>query len=178
MSTEDVSQLSLSSGVLIYILTFLDGRDIVRFCTTNRAFYRFYKKSYFLQSLVQLDVCGAEACLGPHSFDPRKRLSYMKTRESLWQFADPNLPALRPRTRRDPGPFTQLMGVDEDIFWFGLGTNIPRVVRALQFSNKEREALWRNFVVGETSEDIKVVDTCLAVQEHNLIAILTLPPLT
>ena len=64
MNTTIALQTSLPTEVILYILTFLDGKDIVRFGATNLAFSTLYKKSSLLQSLVQLDLCGVEACVG------------------------------------------------------------------------------------------------------------------
>ena len=78
----------------------------------------------------------------------------MKMRESLWQLQVPypnlDLRALRPLTRRDPGPFKLLMGIDEDIFWFGLGTITGHCLFVSYYSRFVRDVLLLDVNVGLT----------------------------
>jgi len=178
---------SLSADVLLYIMTFLDGQDIVMLSRTNRTLFNLYKKSPSLQSLVQLDICGAEACIGSLNFDSRERLSYMIARESLWlRMAGSHELAFTRKNNR--GPPARLSGSEEGgIYWYGLAyapgpepelgevTLEARAVRAFQYSRNGLEASWRTFTVSENSDEFEVVHACLAVQEHDLIAVFTLP---
>jgi len=174
MNTTIALETSLPTEVILYILTFLDGRDIVRFGATNRAFSTLYKESSLLQSLVQLDFSGAEACIGPPNFGPHERLCYMKARESLWL---QSLSGIVTRTIKGPDSYghPKLCGADEGIYWFVAKTS-PGVVGTFQFSHCEEETPWRTFTLDGALDDIEVIHVCLAIQEYDLIAIFTLPP--
>jgi len=95
-------------------LTFLDGQDIVRFSVTNRAFYNLYNESALLQSLLQLDIFSAEACISPPNIGSRKRLPYMIARESMWNRIS-RLPELALIHRRVAGSPEKFYNFDEGV---------------------------------------------------------------
>ena len=130
---------------------------------------------------MQLEICGAEACIGPSNLGSRERLAYMKARESLWL----NMDSLSVVThRRNPGPSRWFSDSDDGLFWVKLGISMPNgassggeAVRAFQICQPMGESTWRDFAINEDLENIRVIYVCLDIQEHDLIAIFTLPDL-
>lgn len=177
----------IPTEVLLYILSFLNSQSLTRFGSTSRAHYHLLKEDPYLQSLMQLELCGAEACLGPPSFGPRERLSYMMSWESSWLQALYNPSDLM--YNMVLGPYLQFCDIHDGVFVYGVSNppqddgdtsandELCRFVRTLRLRDPAGDDSRREFVINNHSNE-SIFQARLSLQEHDLIAIFTIPPLT
>jgi hypothetical protein len=164
--------LDLPQELLVQILCCLDLPDIISCTATNRLLHTIVHNTVNIQYRIHLQLHGLTdnpSC----SLSIAERLRRLKAREEAWNTLDPNFQRTIPVHHRTPGVYDLTGGilVLGEIDQARFPTQSLMHVVLPSFENNGTHGMssdWSRFNLKSL-----VVDVCMAVEEHDLIAVLT-----
>ena len=178
--------LSLPIELLLTIITYLNPRDILAFCRTNKDARLTYRSRRLLQYILVLFATGMKDNSPPFLLDACERLKYLAQRDEIWRSVD--LSEQRRIVLNVTQHHSHIRSYSAGIFMLGDMGIIPENLRTsgLRYvrlpsclhhckteSQLESQWEWKHLPLG-----IDALGIGVALEGHDLIAILSAEPST